>query len=77
MNQLQHGSSAVPDILPAQDSLFYNRDAEQTRFNDKFAANPKIMTVLVGPPNCGKTVRSESFTRQQQHSLAFPRGFRV
>ncbi|KAG7667011.1 putative ATP-binding protein [Nannochloris sp. 'desiccata'] len=52
--QLQQGSNA-PDVTPPQDSSFYNRLAEQAEFLTLFGDTPGLMTVLVGPPNCGKT----------------------
>ena len=52
---LQQGSTA-PERNP-HDS-YYNRVQEQALFSRKFAQPPGKLTVLTGPPNCGKTVRS-------------------
>jgi hypothetical protein len=56
-----HQSSDAPNVTPPQDSAFYNRLAEQTKFLKIFSDTPGLITVLVGPPNCGKTVRAAFF----------------
>ena len=43
------------------ESPFFNRSNEQMEFNDKFNDKPGVITVLVGPPSCGKSVRSAFF----------------
>jgi hypothetical protein len=43
------------------ESPFFNRITEQTEFNKGFNSEPGVITVLLGPLDCGKTVRSASF----------------
>ncbi|KAG7669732.1 hypothetical protein KSW81_007879 [Nannochloris sp. 'desiccata'] len=69
---MQHQSSDAHNILTPQESFFFNRAAEQTRFAERFAAKPTIKTVLVGPPNCGKTTFLKYLVSQlsKQNKLA-------
>ena len=43
------------------ESPFFNRTNEQTVFNKNLKGIPGVITVLVGPPSCGKSVRSAFF----------------
>ena len=47
--------NSISKIVP--EDPFYNRLAEQKRFKNMFNSKPSAVTVLLGPPNCGKTVR--------------------
>ena len=40
------------------DRHFFNRSNEQKVFNNSLKGIPGVITVLVGPPSCGKSVRS-------------------
>ena len=46
--------SSIGDAGPS----FFNRLTEQIEFKDKFDGKPGVITVLIGPQSCGKTVRS-------------------
>ena len=37
---------------------YFNRLAEQTMFKNRLNSRPGVVTVLFGPADCGKTVRS-------------------
>jgi hypothetical protein len=43
------------------ESPFFNRSNEQKVFNKNLKGIPGVITVLVGPPSCGKSVRSAFF----------------
>jgi hypothetical protein len=43
------------------ESPFFNRGNEQKVFNKNLKGIPGVITVLVGPPSCGKSVRSAFF----------------
>jgi len=43
------------------ESPFFNRSNEQEVFNKNMKGIPGVITVLVGPPSCGKSVRSAFF----------------
>ena len=43
------------------ESPFFNMSNAQMEFKDKFNDKPGVITVLVGPPSCGKSVRSAFF----------------
>lgn len=56
LNKFFQKPSSAPPIAPRD--LFYNRSAELREFRKKFSSRPSFVTVVVGPPNSGKTVRS-------------------
>ena len=68
------GGTKATGALP-RDSDFYNREREQESLNRKFNTKPGVITVVVGPPDCGKTVRSALAVFARAAGTSFPIGF--
>ena len=55
-----------------RDSDFFNREREQESLNRQFDDTPGVITVVVGPPDCGKTVRSALAVFARAAGTSFP-----